>query len=256
MKDYGLAGKVALVTGAGRGMGQAISLAFAREGAKVVAAEIDRDSGEATARAIIEAGGQARFVHCDVADPASLDALMADALAVYGRIDCACNNAAIDQEAALLADVDDAMFDRTVAINFAGVFGGMKRQVRQMLAQGDGGTIVNMVSINAARPQPTGAVYSGTKAAVVAMSKAAAVAYASQGVRINMVAPGAIDTPMLRENMDTHALDPARVAPTMSVNGRFGQVEEIAEAVLWLSSGLSTYCFGHVLAVDGGYLSR
>lgn len=256
MKDYGLGGKVALVTGAGRGMGRAIALAFAREGARVVAAEIDPASGEETARMIMEAGGEARFVRCDVADPASLDTLVADTLAAYGRLDCACNNAAIDREAALLADVDDAMFERTIAINFAGVFGGMKRQIRQMLQQEEGGTIVNIVSINASRPQPTGAVYSGTKAAVVAMSKAAAVAYAPQGVRINMVAPGAIDTPMLRENMATHGLDPARVAPVMSVNGRFGAVDEIAEAVLWLSSGLSTYCFGHVLAVDGGYLSR
>lgn len=256
MKDYGLQGKVALVTGAGRGMGRAIAEGFASEGAKVVVAEIDPVSGEIVAEGIRQAGGDALFVRCDVAEAASIDNLMSETLAAFGRLDCACNNAAIDQEGGLFADVDDAMVDRLFEINFRGVFLGMKQQIKQMLAQGGGGTIVNIASISAQRPHLTGSVYSGTKAGVVAMTKGAAMTYGGRGVRINLVAPGAIDTPMMTENLARFGLEADEMAKALSINGRLGRPEEIAEAVLWLSSDLSSFTFGHVLAVDGGYLSR
>lgn len=256
MKDYGLAGKVALVTGAGRGMGEAIAKGFAAEGAKVIVAEIDTASGHTVVEAIQAAGGEARFVHADVSSPASIRALMDTTLQTYGRLDCACNNAAIDKESALFADVDDAMADKVIALNFRGVYLLMKLQIKQMLAQKSSGTIVNISSVSAARPHITGSVYSGTKAGVQAMTKAAAVTYGSQGIRINMVAPGAIDTPMLKQSLADSKIDPKELLPNYSLVGRFGRPEEIAEAVLWLSSNLSTFTFGHVLAVDGGYLSR
>ncbi|MQP68331.1 glucose 1-dehydrogenase [Niveispirillum sp. SYP-B3756] len=255
MKNYGLGGKVALVTGAGRGMGRAIAEGFAQQGAKVIVAEVDTASGQEVEAAIRQAGGDARFVHCDVSNAASVDALMAATLETYGRLDCACNNAAIDKEASLFADVSDEMADMLYGVNFRGVFLCMKRQIKQMLTQG-GGTIVNITSISAQRPHLTGSVYSGTKAGVVAMTKGAAMTYGDKGVRINMVAPGGIDTPMLAENVARVGLDSRALAKMLSVNGRLGTPEEIAEAVLWLSSDLSTFCFGHVLAVDGGYLSR
>jgi glucose 1-dehydrogenase len=256
MKDYGLAGKVALVTGAGRGMGEAIARGFAAEGAKVIVAEINQSTGRAVVESIRAAGGEARFVHTDVSSNASIQAMMAATLASYGKLDCACNNAAIDQEAGLLADVDDTMAERLIALNFRGVYACMKSQIRQMLAQGSGGTIVNISSVSAARPHITGSVYSGTKAGVESMSKGAAVTYAPMGIRINLVAPGAIDTPMLKESLAEAQLDPQQVLAGYSLIKRFGRPQEIAEAVLWLSSSLASYTFGHVLAVDGGYLSR
>jgi NAD(P)-dependent dehydrogenase (short-subunit alcohol dehydrogenase family) len=256
MKDYGLAGKVAVVTGAGRGMGEAIARAFAAEGAKVIVAEIDTGTGRAVADSIRSVGGEARFVHADVSNGPSIEALMKTTLEVYGKVDCACNNAAIDQESGLFADVTDTMADRLIALNFRGVYACMKSQIKQMLAQGTGGTIVNISSVSAARPHITGSVYSGTKAGVEAMTKGAAVTYAPMGIRINMVAPGAIDTPMLKESLADAKLDPKQVLAGYSLIQRFGRPEEIAEAVLWLSSGLASYTFGHVLAVDGGYLSR
>lgn len=256
MKDYGLTGKVALVTGAGRGMGRAIAEAFAAEGAKVIVAEISKGSGQAVADAIVNRGGEARFVHCDVSKAASVDALMTATLEAYGRLDCACNNAAIDNEGSLFAEVDDAAAEAVFDVNLKGVFLCMKRQISQMLAQGNGGSIVNLTSISAQRPHLTGSVYSGTKAGVVAMTKGAAVTYAPQGIRINMVAPGAIDTPMMDENLIRFNISRKEMIAALSLNGRLGRTDEIAEAVLWLSSGLATFCFGHVLAVDGGYLSR
>jgi glucose 1-dehydrogenase len=132
----------------------------------------------------------------------------------------------------------------------------MQSEIKQMLAQGSGGTIVNISSVSATRPHITGSVYSGTKAGIEAMSKGAAVTYAPLGIRINMVAPGAIDTPMLKENLAAAGLDPQQVLAGYSLIQRFGRPQEIAEAVLWLSSSLASFTFGHVLAVDGGYLSR
>lgn len=256
MKDYGLLGKVTIVTGAGRGIGLATAKAFAAEGAKVILADVDDANGASAMAEIKAAGGEARFVRCDVSDAASVDALMIATLSAYGRLDCAVNNAAIDIERALLADVDDALAERVQAINFLGAFLCMKRQVKQMLAQGGGGTIVNLASISAQRPHITGSFYSGTKAGVIAMSKGAAVTYAPQGIRINLVAPGGIDTPMMSESLTVLGLPPESLIPDISLSGRLGRPEEIAEAVLWLSSDLASFTFGHVLAVDGGYLSR
>jgi NAD(P)-dependent dehydrogenase (short-subunit alcohol dehydrogenase family) len=255
MADYQLDGKVVLVTGGARGMGRAIALAFANEGATVVITDIDDDGARATVSEIEAAGGQGRFIRADVSVPAEVEALVAGAVEAYGSIDCACNNAGIELEAGPLADIGDDVFDRLVAVNLKGVFLCMKHQIKQMQRQA-GGTIVNIGSINSLRPQPTGAVYTSTKAALVGLSRSAANIYAAEGIRINMVLPGAIDTPMLAQKMRDVGLTESDIVDDLSLIGRFGRPEEVAEAVLWLSSPKSSYTFGHLLAVDGGYLAR
>lgn len=255
MADEGLNGKVALVTGGARGMGRAISLAFADAGAKVVITDLNRDGGRETVALIRKAGGESTFLEADVSRPADVETLVASTVETYGRLDCACNNAAIELEDTPLAEVDDEAFDRVIAVNLKGVFLCMKHEIRQMRTQG-GGTIVNIGSVNSLRPQTNGAVYSSSKHGVAALTRSAANAYGADGIRINAVLPGAIDTEMLRTKMEMVGRTEAEVVPDLSLNGRFGRVEEVAQAVLWLSSPASSYTYGHLLAVDGGYLAR
>jgi NAD(P)-dependent dehydrogenase (short-subunit alcohol dehydrogenase family) len=250
-----LLGKVALVTGGARGMGRAIAETFAAAGARVVVTDISEDGGRDTVARIEEQGGQARFIGADVSQPGAVEALVAGTVDAYGSLDCACNNAAIELEDGPLADVDDEVFDRVVAVNLKGVFLCMKHEILQMRRQGSG-TIVNIGSVNSLRPQASGAVYTSTKHAVAGLSRAAANAYAADGIRINVVLPGAIDTEMLRGKMEMVGRTEADVVPSLSLNGRFGRPEEVAQAVLWLSSDRSSYTYGHLLAVDGGYLAR
>jgi NAD(P)-dependent dehydrogenase (short-subunit alcohol dehydrogenase family) len=250
-----LRGKVALVTGGARGMGRAIADAFADAGATVVVTDVNQDGGRETVARIEERGGAARFMPADVSQAADVEALVASTVEAFGSLDCACNNAAIEVEDGALADVDDDVFDRVVAVNLKGVFLCMKHEIRQMLRQ-DGGTIVNIGSVNSLRPQATGAVYTSTKHGVAGLSRAAANAYARDGIRINVVLPGAIDTEMLRGKLELVGRTEEDVVPDLALNGRFGRPEEVAQAVLWLSSDRSSYTYGHLLAVDGGYLSR
>ncbi|HEY2163304.1 MAG TPA: glucose 1-dehydrogenase [Gemmatimonadaceae bacterium] len=255
MLGYGLEGKTALVTGAARGMGRAIALAFADAGANVAAIDVNDDGGRETAEFARDRGAKALFLHCDVSDGAAVAAAVGQVVATFGSLDCACNNAAIELEVGLLADVEDDVFDRVIAVNLKGVFVCLKHEIRQMRSQG-GGTIVNIGSINSLRPQVTGAVYTSTKHAVAGLTRAAANSYAADGIRVNAVLPGAIDTEMLREKMAAVGITADQVIPDLSLNGRFGRPEEVADAVLWLSSDRSPYTFGHLLAVDGGYLAR
>jgi NAD(P)-dependent dehydrogenase (short-subunit alcohol dehydrogenase family) len=253
--DHGLQGKTALVTGAARGMGRASALAFAAAGANVAVADVDEEGGRETAELIHDRGGVAQSLHCDVSDGKAVEALVRDVVERFGALDCACNNAGIELEDGLLADVEDHVFDSVIAVNLRGVFLCMKHEIRQMQKQG-GGTIVNVGSVNSLRPQPTGAVYTSTKHGVAGLTRAAASSYAAEGIRVNAVLPGAIDTEMLRGKMAAVGLTADDVVPELSLNGRFGRPEEVAEAVLWLSSDRSSYTFGHLLAVDGGYLAR
>ena len=170
-------------------------------------------------------------------------------------LDCAANVAAIETETTLLADCDEATFDRLVAVNLKSVFLCLKYEIRAMLERG-GGAIVNIASTNSFRPLPKQAVYTATKHGVVGLTKTAAIEYAAAGIRINAVAPGAIDTPMLRGAMAARGSAEQDVLARLSLTGRFGQPAEIAHAVLWLCSDESAFTMGHVLAVDGGYLAR
>lgn len=255
METNSLEGKVALVTGSARGMGRAIALAFAELGASVVITDVNESGGQETVDQIKRAGGEASFVRADVSQAADVEALVASTVEVYGRLDHACNNAAIELEDTPLADVEDEVFDRVIGVNLKGVFLCMKHEIRHMRGHG-GGTIVNIGSTNSVRPQTKGAVYTSSKHGVAGMTRSAATAYAPDGIRINAVLPGAIDTEMLRDKMAMVGRTEAEVVPDLSLNGRFGRVEEIAQAVLWLSTPASSYTFGHLLAVDGGYLAR
>jgi NAD(P)-dependent dehydrogenase (short-subunit alcohol dehydrogenase family) len=248
-------GKVALITGAAGGMGRATAQAFAAAGAKVVAADIAADEGEQTAKLIRGNGGEAVFVRTDVSDAADVEAAVATAVNEYGGLDCAANMAAIETETTFLADCEEATFDRLVAVNLRSIFLCLKYEIRAMLQRG-GGSIVNIASTNSFRPLPKQAVYTATKHGVIGLTKTAAIEYAGQGIRVNAVAPGAIDTPMLRGAIAARGSDEAEVISRLSLVGRFGDPTEIANAVLWLCSDGSTYTVGHTLAVDGGYLAR
>jgi NAD(P)-dependent dehydrogenase (short-subunit alcohol dehydrogenase family) len=248
-------GKVALVTGAAGGMGRATALAFAAAGARVVAVDIADDEGNQTVELIRAAGGEALFAHTDVSVAADVEAAVTQAVETYGGLDCAANMAAIETETGPLADCDESVFDRLVAVNLKSIFLCCKYEIRAMLSRGSG-AIVNIASTNSFRPQPNQPTYTATKHGVVGMTKAAAIDYAKHGIRINAVAPGAIDTPMLRHAMEVRARKEADVVDRLSLVGRLGEPEEIANGVLWLCSDRSTYTIGHVLAVDGGYLAR
>jgi glucose 1-dehydrogenase len=248
-------GKVALVTGASGGMGRATAQAFAAAGAQVVAADIAVDGGEETVAAIKRDGGEAIFVRTDVSQADDVEAAVRAAVETFGGLDCGANVAAIETETTLLADCDEATFDRLVAVNLKSVFLCLKYEIRAMLERG-GGAIVNIASTNSFRPLPKQAVYTATKHGVVGLTKTAAIEYAAAGIRINAVAPGAIDTPMLRGAMAARGSAEQDVLARLSLTGRFGQPAEIAHAVLWLCSDESAFTMGHVLAVDGGYLAR
>ena len=248
-------GKVALVTGASGGMGRATAQAFAAAGAQVVAADIAVAGGEETVAEIKRDGGEAIFVRTDVSRADDVEAAVRAAVETFGGLDCGANVAAIETETTLLADCEEATFDRLVAVNLKSVFLCLKYEIRAMLER-DGGAIVNIASTNSFRPRPKQAVYTATKHGVVGITKTAAIEYAAAGIRINAVAPGAIDTPMLRGAMAARGSREEDVLARLSLTGRFGQPAEIAHAVLWLCSDESSNTIGHVLAVDGGYLAR
>jgi glucose 1-dehydrogenase len=249
-------GKVAIVTGASGGMGQAIALAFGAAGADVVAADLTEEGGRKTVEQITGAGGRAVFVPTDVSEAAAVEALVARATGDFGRLDCAVNAAAIEGERGPLHEVDDEMFDRIIAVNLRSIFLCMKHEIRAMMAGGRGGAIVNIASTNSFRPQPEQSAYTASKHGVLGMTRNAAVDYGKEGIRINAVCPGAIDTPMLRAAMERRGRQPEEVAGRLSLFGRFGEPDEIAQACLWLCSDESSFTTGHALAVDGGYLAR
>jgi NAD(P)-dependent dehydrogenase (short-subunit alcohol dehydrogenase family) len=248
------AGKVALVTGAGSGMGRATSIAFAAAGARVVVADVDEGGGSSTVQAISACSGEAVFVHADVSDASNVQSLVQACVDQFGRLDCAANNAGIAVGTAKLADSEDEDFDRMIRVNLRGIYLCLKHEIRQMQRQGEG-TIVNIASVNSFRPQIGQSAYTASKHGVIGLTKSAAIEYAESGIRINAVAPGAINTPMLQKALAEFDMDPAAAAARMSPFARFGEPDEIANAVLWLSSPMSAFTTGHVLAVDGGYLA-
>jgi NAD(P)-dependent dehydrogenase (short-subunit alcohol dehydrogenase family) len=248
-------GEVAFVTGATGGMGRAITLAFARAGASVVVADIDDAGGAEIVAAVTDEGGAATFVRCDVSDPASVEAAVDVAVTRFGGLHCAVNAAAIENETVPLHDCELADFDRMQAVNVRGMFLSLKYEIRAMLA-GGGGSIVNIASTNAVRPQPNQPAYTASKHAVMGLTRSAAIDYAGRGIRVNAILPGSIDTPMLQEAMRRRGRDPEDVVDRLSLIGRFGRPDEIAGAALWLCSEASSFIVGHPLAVDAGLLTR
>lgn len=248
-------GEVAFVTGASGGMGQAIANAFAAAGASVVAADVDDDAGQALVAAIVERGGDATYVRCDVADESSVQAAVSAALSSYGHLDCAVNAAAIENEMVPLHECTLDGFERMQAVNLRGVFLSMKYELQAMLPSGRG-AIVNIASTNAVRPQNNQPAYTASKHGVLGLTRSAAIDYAAQGIRINAILPGSIDTPMLRGAMERRGRNIDETVGKLSLIGRFGRPDEIAAAALWLCAENSSFVVGHPLAVDAGYLAR
>jgi NAD(P)-dependent dehydrogenase (short-subunit alcohol dehydrogenase family) len=249
-------GRVAVVTGGASGMGRAIALALAGEGAAVVVADVAVEGGEQTAAEISDKGGRAVFRRTDVSSSTDVQAMVDTAVGEFGGLDHGVNAAAIENETQPLADCDEETYDRMLAVNLRSVFLCMKYEIRAMRAQGRGGTVVNIASTNSFRPQPHQAAYTASKHGVLGLTRAGAVDHAADGIRINAVCPGAIETPMLLGAIAARGRDPQEVAGRLSLFGRFGSPDEIARAVLWLCSDDSTFTTGHALAVDGGYLAR
>src|SRR3954451_13252154 len=251
-----LDGKVAIVTGAAMGMGEATARVFAEAGARVLVSDINREAGEATAERIRADGGDAAFVRTDVSSAAGAAGMVRTAVERYGRLDCAVNNAAVTPDTHPIAELDEAEWDRVLAVDLKGVALCLKFEIAQMLAQGGGGAIVNIGSVSSFRPQPNNAAYVAAKHGVIGLSKVASLEAAPQGIRVNTVCPGAIDTPMIRGALETAGTTEAEFAPLLSLFGRFGRPDEVAQASLWLCSDQSSYVTGATLAVDAGYTSR
>jgi NAD(P)-dependent dehydrogenase (short-subunit alcohol dehydrogenase family) len=244
------AGKTVLVTGGAGGIGRATALAFGRACANVVVSDITVAGGEETVRMIREAGGEAIFVETDVTRAGDVQALIAQVAETYGRLDCAFNNAGIEEENKPLAGCEEAMFDRIMNVNVKGAWLCMKYEIEQMLKQG-AGVIVNTASVAGLVGAPLQPVYAGSKHAVVGMTKTAAAEYGRSGIRINSVCPGIIRTEMLNRALER---EPKREKAIRNAHpiGRLGEAEEIAGAVLWLCSDGASFVTGHQLAVDGG----
>jgi len=253
MKEFD--GKVALVTGGGSGIGRATALAFAREGAQVVIGNRNVQRGEETVQMIRDAGGKASFRRTDVSIAANVEALVDHAVATYGRLDIAFNNAGTEGDMQpTLVDQTEANFDAVMDINVKGVWLSMKYEIPPMLEQG-GGAIVNCSSVAGVIGFPGIGIYVASKHAVIGLTKTAALEYSAQGIRINAVNPAVIDTEMvdrLTDGMNMKKDDLTTFHPI----GRIGRVEEVAEAVLWLCSGKSSFVTGHSLIIDGGFTAR
>ncbi|MFO1162552.1 MAG: glucose 1-dehydrogenase [Reyranellaceae bacterium] len=247
--------KVALVTGGGNGIGRATTLGFASRGAKVVVVDRDVAAGEATAGIVRQQGGDALFVQADVINADSVKAYVDKAVAKYGRIDCFHNNAGIEGKVAPIVDHDEAMFDQVMAVNVRGVFLGMKYVLRQMLTQ-KSGAIVNTASTAGLVGSPGMPAYVASKHAVIGLTKTASGEVARQGIRVNAVCPGPIDTRMIHDlEAQLNPSNPGKVTARYQSSipiGRYGTAEEVANTVLFLCSDLAGNITGAHYVVDGG----
>jgi NAD(P)-dependent dehydrogenase (short-subunit alcohol dehydrogenase family) len=246
-----LSGKVAVVTGAGSGIGREVAVAYAREGAAVLVSDVNEAGGRETVARIAAAKGKASFLRADVARPADCAALADEAVRAFGGLDVACNNAGIGGTIAPVAEQPVEAWDRIVQVNLSSVFYCMRAQLPRMLERG-GGAIVNMASILGAVGFAGSAGYVAAKHGVVGLTRTAALEYSARGVRVNAVGPGFIETPLLA------GMDAAARAGLVALHpiGRLGRPEEVAELVVWLSSPASSFVTGAYVPIDGGYLAR
>jgi NAD(P)-dependent dehydrogenase (short-subunit alcohol dehydrogenase family) len=249
-----LQGKVALITGAGMGIGRSSALLFAREGAKVTVADIEIKGGEETAQMINKNGGQSIFVKTDVTKSAEVQALVKKAIDTYGSLDCAFNNAGVSQrEPTTTADSSEADWEWIININLKGVWLCMKYEIEQMLKQGRG-SIVNASSLAGIVALQGYPLYTASKHGVSGLTKVAALDYAKNGIRINAVCPGLIKTRMTQTENETQERILMQDIALKQPLGRLGLPEEVGQAALWLCSDASSFVTGHLLSVDGGWV--
>jgi NAD(P)-dependent dehydrogenase (short-subunit alcohol dehydrogenase family) len=248
---YDFAGKVALVTGAASGMGLATARAFAQSGAAVVLADSRAGALDHAAEGLRAAGHRAIAVTCDVADEAQAAAMVARAVADFGRLDMAYNNAGILGPMGDVTEETAEGFDHVTAVNLRGIWACMKHELLAMRAQG-GGAIVNCSSLGGLVGLPGRAAYHASKHGVIGLTKCAALDYAARGIRVNAICPGCVDTPM------GDGIDPAAMAAFLRDQpiGRMGRAEEVAAAVLWLCSPGASFVLGIALPVDGGFVAH
>lgn len=247
-----LTNKVATVTGGSSGIGRAIALYYAQEGAKVMIADMDSKEGEETVKMIKNKSGEAAFMQVDVSKPEENKKLVNETVKKYGALHIACNNAGISGASAPTGEYPVESWDQVIAVNLSGVFYGMRYQIPEILKAG-GGAIVNMASILGQVGFMQAPAYVAAKHGVVGMTKTAAMEYAQKKIRINSVGPAFIETPLLSKNLDQETIDSLKGLHPI---GRLGTSEEVAELVLWLSSEKASFVTGSYYPIDGGYLAQ
>jgi NAD(P)-dependent dehydrogenase (short-subunit alcohol dehydrogenase family) len=252
MTTHLLRNKVAIVTGAGSGIGRAIAYQLGEEGARVVASDVDDASGETTVERLRERDVHAAYVHADTSRPADCEALVAAADKKFGGLDIAVNNAGIAGAIAPVGEYPIDGWDRVIGVNLSGVFYGMRYQIPAMLRRG-GGSIINITSILGQVGFRNSAAYCSAKHGIVGLTQTAALEYGPQKIRVNAVAPGFIKTPMVEMNLPADAL---KLIASLHALGRLGESSEIAELVTWLASEKSSFVTGAYLPIDGGYLAQ
>jgi 2,5-dichloro-2,5-cyclohexadiene-1,4-diol dehydrogenase 1 len=245
-----LENKVGLVTGGGMGIGRAICLGFAREGARVVVADFNEEAGRATVQLIQDAGGEAVFTHGDVSKEAEVESTIQAAIDAFGRLDVACNSAAVSRGSGPIHEYTQAVFNQTLDMCLTNTWLCMKHEIPAMLANG-GGAIVNISSKSSLRGQAHNTAYAAAKAGVNILTKSSATEYGGKGIRINAVSPGVIRTPGIEQYFEEQPQAQERLEKR-AVLKRLGEPEEVAEAVIFLCSDRASYITGQLLSVDGG----
>ncbi len=246
-----LEGKVALVTGAGSGMGRAAALLFAREGAKLAAVDVNAESANETARMIKAEGGGAIAIRADVSRAADAEEMVNETVKRFGGLDIIYNNAGIEGESGFLAQLSEEAFDRVIAINLRGVWLGMKYALPAMIQRG-GGVVINTASIAGLVAIRGAGAYCAAKAGVIALTRVAALEYGRYNIRVNCICPGAIDTPMVQRISGEGGMSPQAVS-RISVLGRIGRSDEIARTALFLASDDASFATGAPFIIDGGW---
>jgi NAD(P)-dependent dehydrogenase (short-subunit alcohol dehydrogenase family) len=239
---------VCLITGGASGLGRAAAHRFGQAGYDLVIGDIDTESGQETAAELQRAGIEAKFVRTDVADPLSVGTLVETTMQTFGRLNCAVNSAAIEGKRGLITEYEDAEVRKIFSVNFMGVFSALRHEIAAMLKSG-GGSIVNIGSSAGLRGTPHMAAYSSMKHALIGLTRAAALEYAGQGIRVNIVSPGSFKTPM---SVRLYGEEVDNVLASVTPLLRAGSAEEIAEAIFWLGSPASSFVTGANLAADGG----
>ena len=252
MAQFDYTDRVALVTGGGSGIGEACAMTFARSGAKVIVADYDKEGGYRVTKAIKAEDLEATFVEVDVSNPEQIEAMVATTVQTYGGLHVAVNNAGIGGAQALTGEYPIDSWQQVIDVNLSGVFYCMRHEIPAMLDSG-GGSIVNMASILGSVGFANSPAYVAAKHGVVGLTKTAAIEYSAQGIRVNSVGPGFINTPLLADNLDQDTLT---VIAGMHPIGRLGESQEVADLVAFLGSNEASFCTGGYYLVDGAYTAN